>query len=212
MLPDRRRVAEALARAGAEIDPEAVPRAHYDAVRVLDSGHAVSYPAAFCSALGVPSPSAVEAFSALDRRRRSGHVLWSEPVPRAVEAIVALRRAGRAIVVVTNSDGHAAENLRECGILDATGLTAADVIDSVRVGSSKPDAGIFDAALERAGVSALDAVHVGDMVSTDVDGARAASITPIHLDPYGLCDQRDHRHIGSLSELSIAVGSAEHRR
>ena len=38
VLPDRRLLAGALARAGIDIDPDAVPRAHYRAVRALDRG------------------------------------------------------------------------------------------------------------------------------------------------------------------------------
>lgn len=198
MLPDRRLVAAALAGVGVEIDPDAVPRAHYAAVGALDRCGAKSYPGALCAALGAREPAAAAAVAALEDRDRSGKVLWSEPTPGAVETIMALRGAGIAVVIVTNSDGHAAENLRDAGVLAATGLDESAVVDSVAVGSAKPDAGIFKAALERAGVSARDALHVGDMVSTDVVGAHAAGITPIHLSPLWRCRRRDHRHVRSL--------------
>jgi HAD superfamily hydrolase (TIGR01509 family) len=207
-LPNRRLLADQLARAGIEIDPDLVPRAQYRAVRALDRAHAEglagAYMTALCTALGVPEPSLERATATLyelEDRRRSGRVLWSEPTPGAVEVINALRRAGIAVVIVTNSDGHAAENLGDAGILAATGLTAADVIDSVVVASAKPDPGIFEAALERAGVGAKDVVHVGDMLTTDVAGAERVGITPIHLDPNRACRCHGHRHVRSLKGI-----------
>jgi putative hydrolase of the HAD superfamily len=205
VLPARQLVADALARAGFEIDPAAVPSAHYAAVRALDRDHVPGgrdrWARALCAALGVPSEDAVVSLANMADRSRSGRVLWSEPAPGAIETIVALRRAGISVLIVSNSDGHAAENLRDAGILERAGLTAADVIDSVIVGSTKPEAGIFQEALERAGARAGDAVHAGDMLSTDVEGAIAAGITPIHLDPYRRCRLGDHLHVRSLAGI-----------
>jgi putative hydrolase of the HAD superfamily len=154
-----------------------------------------------CAALGADGEEAVASLEEMADRSRSGRVLWSEPTPGSVETILKLRSAGLAVVIVTNSDGHAAENLRDAGILAATGLAEADVIDSVLVGSAKPDGGIFEAALGRAGVRASEAVHVGDMLSTDVAGAKAAGITPLHFDPYRVCRAREHRHVRSLAGI-----------
>lgn len=205
MLPTRKLVAAALARAGETIDPAVVPAAHYAAVRALDDkrvpGGKEPWAQALCAALGVPGEEAVDSLIEMADRSRSGKVLWSEPTPGAVEAILALRERGIRVVIVTNSDGHGAQNLREAGILGATGLDEADVIDSAVVGSAKPAAGIFAAALERAGARASEAVHVGDMVSTDVRGASAAGIMPIHLDPYRHCRSRDHWHAASLAGI-----------
>lgn len=203
MLPHRQLVAEALARAEVEIDPADVPRAHYSAVRALDDNHVPGgrdpWAQALCAALGAPGGEAVASLTAMADRERSGRVLWSEPTPGAVDTILKLRRAGIAVVIVTNSDGHAAQNLRDAGILEATGLDESEVIDSVVVRSAKPDPEIFIAALERAGVRAGEAMHVGDMLSTDVAGASSAGIAPIHLDPYRHCRSRNHRHIRSLT-------------
>ncbi len=208
VLPDRRLVAGALASVGAEIDPGAVPVAHYEAVRAIDReqrrGPADGYGPTFCTALGVPRAligAAVSALSELGDRRRSGHVLWSEPTPGAIELIRDLRRAGFTVLIVTNSDGHAAENLAAAGILDRTGLDGTAVVDSEIVGSMKPDRQIFDVALGLAGVEADETVHVGDMLSTDVRGASAIGITPIHLDPYRSCRSPAHRHARSLAGI-----------
>ena len=102
---------------------------------------------------------------------------------------------GIAIVIVTNSDGRAEENLAGCG------FAGLPVIDSAVVGAAKPDPRIFHAALARAGVAPDEAVHVGDTLANDVAGARAAGITPIHFDPFRACRAADHRHIGALAGL-----------
>jgi predicted HAD superfamily phosphohydrolase YqeG len=211
VLPNGDVVSAALKQLGIEIDRSLVPRAHYRAVRqidraLVDSGH-TAYLQAFCRALGVPESRLGDAGDALQHladRGHSGEILWSQPAPHAIATIQELRSAGLPVFVVTNSDGHAAESLRHAGICDTTaglGAVVADVIDSGLVGSEKPDTGIFRVALERAGIEPTAVVHVGDMVSTDVIGARAAGILPIHLDPYRRCRAPDHRHIRALNGI-----------
>ncbi|MBV9797495.1 MAG: HAD family hydrolase [Solirubrobacterales bacterium] len=210
VLPDRGLVAGTLARIGVGVDPSVVPRAHYRAVCRLDHDVCAGAPShgyvpLFCRALGVPAErlsDAVEAISRVADRSRSGAILWSEPAPYAKSTIAALGRVGIAAVIVTNSDGHAASNLRDAGVCDTrpgAAVLVTDVIDSGRVGSEKPAPDIFRAALRRAGVEAREAVHVGDMLSADIAGARAAGIVPIHLDPYRTCRAGDHRHVRWLN-------------
>ena len=223
VLPDRKVLAGALSHVGIGINPGAVPRAHYRAVRTLDARPGTSYSAALLPQLGIIPGQMAEALAAWDRladRSRSGKIIWSEPTPGALETIAALRRRGLPVVIVTNSDGHAEENLRDCGIADDVA-----VIDSEVVGAAKPDVRIFEAALARAGeelaalgragaradeelaalgragTRATDVVHVGDTLSADMAGARAAGITPIHFDPLRACRAYDHRHIRALAGL-----------
>ncbi len=219
VLPDRELVATALTEAGVVIEPAAVPAAHYRAVRRMDHDrHARARPdpylRALCDALGVherDQPAAVRALSVLADRRTSGVVLWREPAPGAAEAMVGFARAGIALLVVTNSDGHAAENLRDAGICQTgpgRGARVDEVIDSALVGSAKPDPAIFREAMRRAGIGPASAAHVGDMLSADVDGALAAGITPIHLDPSRSCRSPDHRHASSLAGVWRHVTAA----
>jgi HAD superfamily hydrolase (TIGR01509 family) len=158
---------------------------------------ATDYPQALLPQLGIEPRRTAEALAAWERladRDASGEVLWREPTPGAHGAIASIRRAGIAIVVVTNSDGHGEENLRACGF-------DLPVIDSTVVGAAKPDPRIFHMALARAGVPPPETVHVGDTLSADVAGACAAGITPIHFDPPRACRATDHRHIRSLPGL-----------
>ena len=211
VLPHRGLVAAALAEIGVEIDADTVASAHYRAVRALDreAGGSGSggYREALCRALSVPAArrdAAVAALARLADRRRSGEIMWSEAAPGALQTLRALHRARVPVLVVTNSDGHGEENLRDAGICQTgagPGAQVSDVIDSTRVGATKPDPRIFHLALERAGVTAAAAVHVGDMLSTDIAGARAAGIAPVHLDPTRGCRDCGHRHIRGLSGL-----------
>ena len=77
------------------------------------------------------------------------------------------------------------------------------VVTSEEVGSDKPEPPIFQAALERAGVNASEAVHVGDQYKIDVEGARGVGISPILIDRYDFSpDVTDCPRIHSLTELS----------
>lgn len=212
VLPHRGLVAGALGRVGIEVDADTVPAAHYRAVRRLDhdpeAGRAAdAYLRALCAALGVPElrrAVAVRVLAQLADRERSGQILWSEATPHAARTLVALQRAAIQVIVVTNSDGHAAENLRDAGICQTTagaGATVTAVIDSALVGSAKPAVGIFTTALRRALLTPASVVHVGDSLRSDVDGARAAGIPAIHFDPHRVCRTAEHRHIRSLSGI-----------
>ena len=76
------------------------------------------------------------------------------------------------------------------------------VITSEEVGSDKPQPPIFLAALERAGVNASEAIHVGDQYKIDVVGARGVGIKPILIDRDNLYPEvTDCPRIRTLSEV-----------
>jgi putative hydrolase of the HAD superfamily len=68
------------------------------------------------------------------------------------------------------------------------------------VGAAKPDPALFDAALALAACPPVNAVHVGDSLSKDVQGAARAGIAAVLLDRDG--DGADAPvRITSLAEL-----------
>ena len=93
---------------------------------------------------------------------------------------------------------------------DEASVPVGVVADSTTAGVAKPDPAIFRLALESLGVPAGDTVlHVGDSLRSDVDGALAAGLQPVHFDPYGCCPAPDgHGHARSLGELARAVAGS----
>ena len=70
------------------------------------------------------------------------------------------------------------------------------------VGVAKPDPHIFDFALPYFDVIERDRIaYVGDSVTMDVGGARAAGLHPILLDPHDDHVGADFDRIGSLLDL-----------
>jgi putative hydrolase of the HAD superfamily len=206
VLPDRRLLAGALADIGIEIEPDAIPRAHYRAVHTLDRPSTrQDYQRALFSQLEITARRTADALAVWERladRGRTGQVFWNEHTPAAADTVAALQRAGIAVVIVTNSDGHGEENLRD------SGFGGIPVIDSTVVGVAKPDPRIFEIALARAGADPAATVHVGDALVNDVVGAQAAGVTPIHFDPLRLCRATAHRHVRSLPGIRRHVADS----
>lgn len=103
-------------------------------------------------------------------------------VPGAVALIDEIRQRGIAVAIVTNNV-LVEQQLK----LDRCGLTAlrTTLVTSEEVGHQKPDPPIFRAALDRVGVSAADAVMVGDAWATDIAGALRVGIRPVWLNRFG---------------------------
>jgi putative hydrolase of the HAD superfamily len=93
----------------------------------------------------------------------------------AAPALRALRALGLRIVVLSNWDVSLGERLAE------TGLAALvdGAVASAALGRAKPDAAAFAAALELAGVAPGAALHAGDSLREDVEGARAAGLRAV---------------------------------
>jgi putative hydrolase of the HAD superfamily len=107
--------------------------------------------------------------------------VFSAEVPDAPAVLADLRGRGLRLAVVSNSNGTVAELLGAVGL---AGLVDA-IVDSGRVGVEKPDPRIFRHAAAELGIQPDEAVHVGDLYSVDVVGARAAGARAILLDPAG---------------------------
>jgi len=77
------------------------------------------------------------------------------------------------------------------------------IVTSEEAGADKPNPIIFQAALQRAGVDASEAVHVGDQYKMDVVGARGVGVNPILIDRYNLYPEgSDCPRICNLTELA----------
>lgn len=193
-------IVAALAARGVPATEEALQRAEWRARVRLDTelfaeartstesvATADRYISLMLEELGVHDGRLVVAIAAWRRAYNPPIGVWGKADPDAGPALVLARHAGLSAGVVSNSNGaiHA--------ILDGLGLTRHldFVLDSSDVGVEKPDPRIFRLALERAGVRPEEAVHVGDLYSVDVLGARAAGLAAVLLDPGGCWGPRD---------------------
>jgi HAD superfamily hydrolase (TIGR01549 family) len=110
-----------------------------------------------------------------------------------------LRAARLQLAVVSN------------GIRDLTAFVAHHrldvdaIVDSRRHGRVKPHPTIFQAALDLLGVSAPDAVMVGDSIEEDIEGARALGMRAILIDRNGRHAEVAER-LEDLYALPAALG------
>lgn len=98
------------------------------------------------------------------------------PYPEAAECLRRLHTQYR-VGVVANQVPGCAERLRARGLLPYIDL----VVASAEEGVSKPDPGIFEIALRRAGCAAHDAVMVGDRIDNDIRPAKALGMQTVWL-------------------------------
>jgi putative hydrolase of the HAD superfamily len=79
------------------------------------------------------------------------------------------------------------------------------IVASGPFGRAKPHPSIFARALELAEVTPAEAVHVGDSLRDDVEGARAAGLRAILLDRRGRYPDADVERITGLGELPAVL-------
>ena len=110
-----------------------------------------------------------------------------------------LRAVGLRIAAVTN-----AASRHQRAKLQALDLeTAFDaVVISDEVGAAKPDPVIFHAACAALGVGPAHAVHVGDRLDLDVQGARAAGLHAVWLDRARRCERARPAEVTVISGLA----------
>jgi putative hydrolase of the HAD superfamily len=119
--------------------------------------------------------------------------------PEVPAALAGLRAAGARLAVVSNWD------ISLHDVLERTELRALvdTVVISAELGVGKPDPAIFRAALDRLGATAADAMHVGDSVEHDVEGARAAGLRAILVARNGAGAPEGVRVVASLDGLLV---------
>jgi putative hydrolase of the HAD superfamily len=122
-------------------------------------------------------------------------------------ALDAIRERGVKVAIVSNSEGMLEGHFRDLGIRQHFDLIA----DSGRLGFEKPDPRIFAYALDAFGVAPGDALHLGDSIATDVEGARRAGVRVMLIDPYGQCEGRalEVPRVSGVVEVAQAILGGE---
>ena len=144
----------------------------------------------------VPQSMLPDIFSRMRRATRNMTFVLYDDV---LDTLRALKQRDLAVGVLTNMRGDIAPMCRQLGMEPYLDFA----LTSEQVGAEKPDAPIFRRALERAGVTAAEAMHVGDQYVVDIVGARGVGITPILLDRSDMYpDVNDCPRIRGLAELA----------
>lgn len=111
------------------------------------------------------------------------------PLPGVKAALGRLTRAGVTLACISNWDISLAPQLERSGLRDAF----AEIVSSAEAGAAKPDPTVFAVALERLGVPAARALHIGDG-GADREGAAAAGIA---FEPVPLATLPERLGLGS---------------
>lgn len=214
LVPDPAKLGAILRAHGGGDDPGEVLRAHYGAMNDADDGTTFDwrrYYGRLLARAGVPVDRA-EVATADVAAAFTAENIWYHVLDGVHEALATLARQGRPLAIVSNSDGTVEQVLwrtRLCQLGLGPGVPVAAMLDSYVVGVAKPDPRIFHMALDRLGVPAEQAVHVGDTRAFDVAGAAAAGVRPVHVDPYGDCPgQGEHPHVRGLADVTDLLVAA----
>lgn len=193
---------------GVDAPDEAFVRAHYAGTASLDAfgpNGWTAYCATYAHEVGVPVRQLRSVLPALRKAFQvDARTLWSYVRHDSVAGLKALAATELPVAIVSNSDGTVEQLLRDegiCQVGDGDGTCVEVVIDSHVVGVAKPDPAIFTHALDVVGLPPERCLYLGDTVSADVDGARAAGLHPVHLDPYGFCNDATHDHVAAVGNL-----------
>ena len=194
-------------------------RAHYTGLHALESRALEGvtrtvetldwtvYRRAYVTSLGVADCDVEAAVAALGRIWSPG--LWRYRIEESFAALWRLAQRGVPIGIVSNANGQVEGTLAAEGVCQVgrgAGVPVSCVIDSHVAGVAKPDPAIFVPALAALGGVARERVaYVGDSYINDVEGASAAGLVPLQLDPYGLYAHMGHERIASLHDLADLV-------
>lgn len=120
--------------------------------------------------------------------------------PETTSTLTSLKASGMELGVISNFDSRLFPVMRGLGI--------ADLFDTITISSlaqaAKPSARIFQLALDKHAVDPEEALHVGDSLRDDVEGAAKAGLRAVLLDRTNFGERplpSGVMRISSLSEL-----------
>ena len=118
--------------------------------------------------------------------------LYDDVVP----ALCRLRDAGIRMAIISNWDNSLHKTLQVLALTDYFEF----VLASLEEGVEKPDARLFEIALQKAGLPASDVLHVGDNPVDDWQGARGVGMRALIIDREA--ESRSDVRITSLLQLA----------
>ena len=205
LVPSRARLYRELGELIGAVPDIEFEQAHYHGMHALDEANVPGnedwriYLDAYLSSVGVPRDQLEVTIDSLAPLWRGpSDDLWVRTLSESIAGLRTLSDADLRLGIVSNSDGRVEQELLRhdiCQVGPGRGVRVLTIIDSGVVGIAKPDPTIFKFALPSLGMDPSEVIYVGDSVKYDVRSAQAAGMTPLHLDPVGLCEGGDHSHI-----------------
>lgn len=130
--------------------------------------------------------------------------LWRRVPDGLADALDRAVGMGIRLGVVSNSEGQLDSLFGRLGL----SRHFEHVVDSALEGVRKPDPEIFRRALERFGVKAERSLYAGDIPQVDVDGARAAGLDAVLIDPLNhYPEYTEAPRFASVIDLVHALGA-----
>jgi putative hydrolase of the HAD superfamily len=124
-----------------------------------------------------------------------------QPKPGALQVLEALRAEGITLGIITNGIASMQmAKVRQLGLEERVDT----VVVSQMAGAHKPDPKVFEYALEKIGVGAAQAWHVGDHPLNDVTGAKTSGMRGILYAP-------DDDNTGRFAALTESLAEPDHR-
>jgi putative hydrolase of the HAD superfamily len=121
--------------------------------------------------------------------------------PETRSTLEALSARGLRLAVISNWDRRLPEILKS---LELTKEFETVTVSSIE-GIEKPAPEIFERTLERMGISANEAIHVGDSPLEDYTGAKEAGLEAALIDRHELFAGESYRRISSLDQILALV-------
>jgi HAD superfamily hydrolase (TIGR01549 family) len=150
--------------------------------------------------LTVPEDAPMRALEAV-RQYYSGHqnfLIYDD----VIETLIELKARGLILGLITNANLEMLALYRELGLEKHLDFVST----SEEAAAEKPDPAIFQLALDKAGVSAGEALHVGDQYEMDIVGANGAGMRAVLLDRYDVNPDATYRpRITTLRELHTCL-------
>lgn len=122
--------------------------------------------------------------------------------PDALPALHQVKEAGLVLGLISNFEEWLEEMLVEWQVAPLFDL----LVISGREGIEKPDAKIFEIALERAGLEPHETVYVGDHPRIDIEAAEGVGMTGVLIDRRNRFADFEGNRITTLEELPSLIG------
>ena len=130
------------------------------------------------------------------------HRFWSKS-PAFDDAKAFFAQCPLPIYIITN---NGIEYVKP--FLQDNGLRCAGIISGDMVRAYKPHRELFLKALEVSGCTPDEVIHIGDSVTSDVQGAQRVGIRPVLLDREGKAAPQEYLTVSSLTEVLPLLGKA----